>query len=72
MDFCVLELVFPTKYGHFMYAGSDARYQHLLKMFIIGNTPGMSQRVFKKNFKTLLHTHLLQFIEEKFLGLLLI
>lgn len=72
MDICVLELVSQTKDGHFMYAGLGVRYQNLLKMFIIAKTPGMSVRVFKKNCKTFLHTHLFQFIEEKVLGLLLV
>lgn len=52
MDFCVLELVSQAKDGHFMYAGLGVRYINLLKMFIIGKTPGMSVRVFKKYFKT--------------------
>lgn len=51
MDFCVLELVSTTKYGHFMYAGLDVRYRNLLKMFIIGKTPGVIVSV-KKKFKT--------------------
>lgn len=73
MDLCVLELVSPTKDGHFMYAGLGVRYRNLIKMFIIGKTPGIKcKSVYNKILRLFLHTHLFKFIEKKVLGLLLI
>lgn len=73
MDFCVLEIVSPTKNGHFMYAGLGVRYRNLIKMFIIGKTPGTKcKSVLNKILRLFLHIHLFKFIEENILGLLLI